>query len=149
MVVGANLDDPAHDALPTDANDARVVDADGDGQPGVTVNNSLGGEQHIVFRNVGTSKGRVLSSNEILGDHVGDLAAVTETSVFGIGGSFVPDTTALGSVVEVLRIDGQYGSTNADSNGDDEITCAEAIEAANNLDDLIVPDTPFDCGADK
>ena len=35
------------------------------------------------------------------------------------------------------------GSADADA------AATEAIEAANNLDDLIVPDTPFDCGADK
>jgi hypothetical protein len=37
-VAGANLADPACDALPTDPNDPRVVDIDNDGFPGLTVN---------------------------------------------------------------------------------------------------------------
>jgi hypothetical protein len=150
VVVGANLADPAHDALPTDETDARVVDADGDGHPGVTVQNTLGGDQYIVFRNIGTSKGTVLSSNEILGDSAGDLLASTETSVFGLGNAFLPATQALGSVVDLARVDGRFGAINADANGDGTISCDELVDAASSLGlDLDVPDTPFDCGADK
>ncbi len=36
-VLGARLQEPSRDALPTEANDARVFDQDGDGKPGVTV----------------------------------------------------------------------------------------------------------------
>ncbi len=36
-VPGANLVDPACDALPTDPNDPRVVDSDNDGYPGISV----------------------------------------------------------------------------------------------------------------
>ena len=36
-VIGATLADPLSDALPTDASDARIVDQDGDGKPGVTI----------------------------------------------------------------------------------------------------------------
>lgn len=36
-VLGARLQEPSHDALPTEASDARVFDQDGDGKPGVTV----------------------------------------------------------------------------------------------------------------
>jgi len=36
-VLGARLQEPARDALPTEASDARVFDQDGDGKPGVTV----------------------------------------------------------------------------------------------------------------
>jgi hypothetical protein len=35
--VGIRLDDPANEALPTDPNDPRIVDDDGDGNPGITV----------------------------------------------------------------------------------------------------------------
>ena len=34
--IGIELDDPATERLPTDPNDPRIVDADGDGHPGVT-----------------------------------------------------------------------------------------------------------------
>ncbi len=149
VVVGAELDDPENDALPTDENDARVVDADGDGAPGVTVLNSIGGAQHIVFRNVGSGTGRIVSSNHIVGDEVGDLVAVTETSVFGIGGAFLPDTKALGSVIELVRIDGRFGAVDADSDGDGEVSCAELVDVAGSVVTLEPPDTPFDCGAER
>ncbi len=35
--VGIRLDDPFNDPLPTDPNDPRIVDDDGDGKPGLTV----------------------------------------------------------------------------------------------------------------
>lgn len=35
--VGIRLDDPFNEALPTDPNDPRIVDDDGDGKPGLTV----------------------------------------------------------------------------------------------------------------
>ncbi len=149
VVVGADLDDPQHDDLPTDEGDPRVVDADDDGAPGVTVQNSLGGDQHIVFRNIGSSKGAVLSSNHILGDEPGDLLATTETSVFGIGGAFLPDTAALGSVVELVRIDGRFGAVDADADGDGEISCAELLDVAGAVSTIEAPETPFDCGSDR
>ena len=40
--VGIRLDDPANESLPTDPDDPRVVDDDGDGKPGVTVVLRLG-----------------------------------------------------------------------------------------------------------
>lgn len=149
VVVGATLDNPESDELPTAADDPRVVDADSDGNPGVTVQNSLGGPQHIVFRNVGVGHGRVLSSNRIVGDNPGDLLATTETSVFGIAGAFLPDTLALGSVVELVRIDGRFGSHDADTDGDGTLSCSEVKDAAAVVAELTAPDTPFDCGEER
>ena len=40
--VGIRLDDPANESLPTDPADADVVDADGDGKPGITVEIRIG-----------------------------------------------------------------------------------------------------------
>ncbi|MBI1944251.1 MAG: Ig-like domain-containing protein [Deltaproteobacteria bacterium] len=149
VVVGAALGDPEHEALPTEAEDPRVEDTDGDGRPGVTVENSLGGLQNIVFRNIGYAGGQVRSSNRIVGDRPGDLLATTETSVFGIGGAFLPDTTALGSVVELVRIDGRFGAWDADVDADGAISCAEAKDAAAAVAELVAPDTPFDCGEER
>jgi hypothetical protein len=54
--VGIRLDDPANEKLPTDPNDPRIVDDDGDGQPGVTVNirvtDDLTGELYIARREI-------------------------------------------------------------------------------------------------
>lgn len=51
-VVGARLDDPASDALPTDIDDPRVFDEDNDGKPGITTFYSgiLKGETYSVRR---------------------------------------------------------------------------------------------------
>lgn len=54
--IGIRLADPAVDVLPTDPNDPRIVDADGDGHPGVTsrvkVGDSLEGEIYIARREI-------------------------------------------------------------------------------------------------
>ena len=34
--IGVDLEDPANEPLPTDPNDPRIADDDGDGKPGVT-----------------------------------------------------------------------------------------------------------------
>ncbi len=54
--VGIELEDPANDVLPTDPDDPRIVDADGDGKPGITVVVTLGegleGELYIARREI-------------------------------------------------------------------------------------------------
>ena len=54
--VGIRLDDPAVEALPTDPADPRIVDDDGDGNPGVTVTIRVGddltGELYIARREI-------------------------------------------------------------------------------------------------
>ncbi len=52
--LGIELADPAVDPLPTDPNDPRIIDADGDGKPGVTVRiivtPELSGELYLARR---------------------------------------------------------------------------------------------------
>ena len=54
--IGIVLDDPANEALPTDPADPRVIDADGDGNPGVTssikVSEDLQGEVYLARREI-------------------------------------------------------------------------------------------------
>lgn len=54
--VGIRLDDPANEPLPTDPDDPRIVDDDGDGEPGITVtievSADLVGELYIARREV-------------------------------------------------------------------------------------------------
>jgi hypothetical protein len=51
---GARLDDPEREPLPTDAEDPRVFDQDGDGKPGMTVKSKIigliSGETYVVQR---------------------------------------------------------------------------------------------------
>lgn len=54
--VGIRLDDPANEPLPTDPDDPRIVDDDGDGNPGITVTVRIGegleGELYIARREI-------------------------------------------------------------------------------------------------
>lgn len=54
--IGVDLEDPAHDPLPTDPTDPRLADDDDDGHPGVTthirVSDSLEGDLYIARREI-------------------------------------------------------------------------------------------------
>ncbi|MEZ5177581.1 MAG: hypothetical protein R2746_04665 [Acidimicrobiales bacterium] len=54
--IGIDLEDPANESLPTDPNDPRIVDADGDGHPGVTstvrVTDDFTGEIYLARREI-------------------------------------------------------------------------------------------------
>ncbi len=75
--VGIRLDDPANESLPTDPNDPRIVDDDGDGNPGVTVTIDVGqgivGEIYIARR-------EIFSYDALLTDPDTITGTVTDTS---------------------------------------------------------------------
>lgn len=73
MVLGARLDDPAGDPLPTDPDDPRVTDPDGDGHPGVTVevDGFVSGQVYLVQRLVRGFLGAPRSDGSIAGTVVG------------------------------------------------------------------------------
>ena len=54
--IGIKIEDPANEALPTDPNDPRIIDADGDGNPGVTssvkVSAELQGDIYLARREI-------------------------------------------------------------------------------------------------
>ena len=54
--IGITLADPTNERLPTDPTDPRIIDADGDGHPGVTskvkISDALQGEVYIVRREI-------------------------------------------------------------------------------------------------
>ena len=54
--IGIDLEDPANDRLPTDPDDPRITDDDGDGNPGVTatvqVTEDFGGEIYLARREI-------------------------------------------------------------------------------------------------
>ena len=54
--IGIELEDPANDVLPTDPDDPRIFDADGDGNPGITssvrVTDDLRGEIYLARREI-------------------------------------------------------------------------------------------------
>lgn len=68
---GVKLSDPFREALPTDINDPRIVDTDGDGHPGVTVGIShpLVGSGHVFVaqRSVARLEGTVGEGGKVTG----------------------------------------------------------------------------------
>ena len=73
MVLGARLEDPANDPLPTDPDDPRITDPDGDGHPGVTVevDGFVSGQVYLVQRLVRGFRGASRSGGSITGTVVG------------------------------------------------------------------------------
>jgi hypothetical protein len=68
-VVGAHLTDLEHEALPTEDDDPRVFDDDGDGNPGATVRTEgiVDGDIYVVQRNWVEMCGDVVSPDRIFG----------------------------------------------------------------------------------
>jgi hypothetical protein len=68
-VHGAVLEDPMTDPMPTTADDPRVFDADGDGQPGLTVyvTGIIDGGLYVVQRNMATIEGATVSATRMEG----------------------------------------------------------------------------------
>lgn len=82
--VGVRLADPADDPLPTDPDDPRVVDDDGDGKPGLTVSirvsDELSGAVYLVRREVFAYEAFLVEPDRV----VGTVTDRSEQSVLGV-----------------------------------------------------------------
>jgi hypothetical protein len=154
LVVGADLQDPS-DALPTDEDDARLTDPDGDNAPGVTVTNStLGSDQHIVYRTrTLTMRGVIESSDSIDGSSSGSLLTETETRIVNgdfLSSTFAPEVNGLPSKFRMVRVDGLTGLTNIAGNDgvSDDISCADVRQYLANPANLLAPPPSDTCVTD-
>jgi len=91
--VGIRLEHPAVDPLPTDPQDPRVVDDDGDGKPGVTVkirvSDSLTGELYIARREIFAWQAVLENRNRLEGvvtDHSEQLVLGASDPIFTTSG---------------------------------------------------------------
>jgi hypothetical protein len=111
-VRGARLDDPERDALPTQADDPRVFDQDGDGKPGLTVHVSalviFTGDVYVVQRVRYRLEGVVVTPDRI----EGLIEWTTEQITLGTTSSLFegelpsrPDPVAAHSFFVLQRID--------------------------------------------
>jgi len=68
-VLGAKLNVPMNDALPTDPTDSRVFDQDGDGHPGMTVKLTglIDGDAYVVERQISSYDGVALTKDHLQG----------------------------------------------------------------------------------
>jgi hypothetical protein len=68
-VKGCILDDPENDDLPTSDSDPRVIDQDGDGHPGMTIQISglINGDLYVVERNWTLLEGTIVNDTRVEG----------------------------------------------------------------------------------
>lgn len=87
VIAGWKPVDPETDVLPTSPTDPRVVDGDGDGQPGLTANTNLfNSDAYLVVRQKTQFNGKIVSLNEIDGAPTG----LVEMSVLGSSTGLLP-----------------------------------------------------------
>ena len=109
---GVDLDNPELDSLPTDANDPRIFDQDGDGKPGITVKaRALGfisGDVYMIERLRIRLDGEVVSPDRIEGQIEGTVEQVIigATNRFFLGPiQSRPDPVSTHSFFILKRID--------------------------------------------
>jgi hypothetical protein len=125
MVFGAQLEDPENDELPTDPEDERVIDGDGDGHPGVTVQirGMLNGDIYLVQRGWFTLRGTATGGDRI----DGRIQWGEDRSMLGASNPLLPDipdsrpdTDPAASYFRTTRID-------------PALTCAEILAQRETL----------------
>lgn len=122
---GVELDDPVSDSMPVDADDDRVVDGDGDGNPGISMKlEGSGCERFTGQRQIVRYFGTLKAPNDIRGGS----ASRTEVEVYGgsdIVCELAPDVEANDeySFFRMVRVDGLGGAI--DVGDGDEITCED------------------------
>ena len=103
---------PETEALPTDPKDPRVVDADGDGKPGVTLEikgGLINGQVYVVNRSIIENGGTVLSADRIVGPSKTTQAQVVldaNPNVLKAPVKTDPDPDASKSTFALVRISG-------------------------------------------
>lgn len=134
------------DPLPETSEDARVIDQDGDGLPGVTLvigNNfcTVQIAQRTRYRPTGT----VVAEHRIEGTLWSDVAkSVLDASLPLCGAENALETRPDGNRMVLVRVDGRSGGSDLDADGDGEIDCAEITAARERLlgAGIVVKDEP-------
>ncbi len=139
---GIEMDNPRRDPLPSDldATDPRVVDADNDGNPGVTL--KVGGgacDLYTVQRDIKSYFGTLQADGSIRGyiNSVVEQRALGATNpICAVG--FEIRSNRDHSFMQLLRVDER--GVNIDADGDGEVTCAELVAAQDNLTQWLAAD---------
>ena len=143
---GLSDDVGVDEPLPESAEDPRVADQDGDGQPGVTLtigNNFC--DVHIVQRTRYRLSGELVSGHRI----EGSLWSEVDKNVLSATLPFCESSNQLeprpdGNRVVLQRVDGKNGGANLDADGNGEVDCAEILAGRERLvaDGVITQDRP-------
>jgi hypothetical protein len=133
------MEDPLTETMPENADDPRVVDADNDGQPGVTLlvsgGAAVGGcDMYVLQRSAIRYLGQFERSNLINGTSItyySQKVLGASQSLCAVPRTITPNDRS--SVFVMHRVDGQGGSLDIDYDGDGTISCDEANEATRQL----------------
>lgn len=114
--VGIRLADPVNDRLPTDPADPRIVDDDGDGNPGVTVKikvtDDFGGELYIARREIFAYDAALVSPDRLEGtvdDHSEQLVIGASDPVFATSkAQWVQRADRALSPIVLVRVDDSW-----------------------------------------
>jgi hypothetical protein len=128
QIYGATFEDPIGDPMPTSADDPRVEDTDGDGDPGITIL-VAGCRMYTVQRSLIKYFGAFRTPNQIAGrslTRIEQSVLGTSTVICRARRDVVPNDAF--ARFELSRIDGQGGAPDFDDDGDGRITCDEVLE---------------------
>ena len=126
---GIALDDPVHDELPTDGDDDRIYDSDGDGHPGATlVMGTNVCDAYLFQRTSAIFMGRVVANDRIEGNAVSttEQVIIDATTMFCMSTYDSRPNDARNAFAR-QRVDGEGGSLDLDTDGDGLVTCDEVI----------------------
>ena len=120
----------AGESLPTDVDDPRLSDQDGDGLPGVTLQiaNEVGDavcEVYVVQQTQLQLEGSVLSPRRIEGTVRSIPAKEVLDASSALCSSGDLSKSQADSVFYLVRVDGQQGSPSLDKDGDKKVDCDE------------------------
>ena len=133
IVLGAELDDPVDDPLPTADDQSTAIDQDDDSNPGVTLDADVllcpeGTEQlYVAMRTVVSLTGEIRDSNSFTGLVDVDI----EQEILAMSDDCLSDANAIqiviqpGSAFLAKRVDGANGTDDLDTNDDDVVDCSE------------------------
>jgi hypothetical protein len=131
QIYGVNLTDPLTEAMPADREDPRLIDADEDGQPGITLRVN-GGEgnggcdmfiaQRAAIRYFGTFERPNLIKGTSVTFYAQSVLGATQSLC--VAPRIVTANDPF-SKFELMRIDGEGGSLDLDLNADGVIDCEE------------------------
>jgi hypothetical protein len=125
---GIRFDDPVNDEFPTSADDPRIEDTDGDGNPGATLDFDEGSCLAFVAQRTSTLyRGEFVEFDRIEGSSVSTNRQLVLGSTGLCGTQYQVRTITDRNVFTRLRIDGQGGALDLDANEDGQITCSEVL----------------------
>lgn len=132
---GVDLDNPLTDEVPSDPEDPAVIDADNDGNPGITFG-VVGSdcERYVAHRQVIRYRGTLVQPNDVEGTSttVTDSVVVGSSEpLCGVDPVITPNDQL--SRFRMVRIDGLGGAIDVDADGDGTVSCDEAAPLFDTL----------------